>query len=195
MATRRPAFVYGRYAMLGVFFVSGLIFGAIGDSRICEEYPLGWVLAFCGVNVLLGPFWAMLCVGIWMVMNAPIGSTDGGRSMFSVWSLVAKRALLGEKWTSPRLSRERLPIDDKWERPTFASNPFHPDNPLIFAHFLGHLTIASGAGHLVSTPWSGWPGLLIGVSGILCGFGILLGLGWCIRLAGNKVLPDERQPT
>jgi hypothetical protein len=187
MATRRPAFVYWRYAMLAFFFLSGLINGAVSAPLMYEKYPLAWVLASCGLNVLLSPFIGMLIVGMGVVMNTLIGPMDKDRSMFSAWCLLLRRDLLN--WTSPRLSRERSSIDKKWERPTFTSNPFRPGNPLIFAHFLGHLTIASGAANLVCTPWIGVPALLLGVSGILSGFGILLGLRWCIRLAGNKVLP------
>ena len=195
MATRRPAFVYWRYAMLGVCFVSGLITGAVVDSLIYEKYPLAGLLAVIGLSVLLSPFMAMLIVGIGVVTNTAIGRTERDTSVFSAWSLVAKRVLLGEELTSPRLIREWLASDEKWERPTFTSNLFHPANPLIFAHFVGHLTIANGTGHLVCAPWVGVPALLMGVFAILSGFGILLGVRWCIRLAGSKVLPEERRST
>jgi hypothetical protein len=85
--------------------------------------------------------------------------------------------------------------DPHWQLPTSDSNPLRLGNPLPFVHFASQLGVAIGAGYLLASMWCGWKTFLLGLTCLLVGGGWFLGLRWCIRLAGDKIVPPSNQPT
>jgi hypothetical protein len=72
--------------------------------------------------------------------------------------------------------------DAVWTRPTHESNPFHCGNPLLFFHFIAYVFIAVNLGAILSSPWSGVVGAVLGVHGVIDSllilFGVHLGMRW-----------------